>query len=188
MIEALPRRAGIYRLFHVASGHSYVGSSVNMYLRAASHLCGLNNGTHHSRYLQHAWDKYGQSSFAFEALELVDDRHMLRIREQHWIDTIKPVYNKNPVAAGGTPIGHKPTAETRAKMSAAHKGKPKPAGFGAKVARANQQRKWTAESRAKASEKHKRTPKPWLYGKRPPEVGAKISATKQALRALRTAE
>lgn len=64
--------------------------------------------------------KYGYSSFRLEILEYCEpDKAVLR--EQYFIDLLRPMYNLLPIA--GSPLGYKHTEEAKANMRAAHKGR-----------------------------------------------------------------
>lgn len=78
-------RRGVYRIFHIDSGKSYVGSSIDIPERINEHIRALRGGTHHSPILQHAWNKYGSRCFSSEVLEIVsDDLISLRLREVYY--------------------------------------------------------------------------------------------------------
>ena len=81
----IPRKSGIYQIRNLVNGKVYVGSAVNLQHRRREHRSDLRNGTHHSIKLQRAYNKYGESSFAFEILEYVEDRNQLIEREQYYI-------------------------------------------------------------------------------------------------------
>lgn len=84
----------------------------------------LRLGDHHSKKLQNSWKKHGESAFEFSILERVDDLEKLISREQHWIDTLCAAtvgYNMSPSA--GNCVGVIKSPETRAKISAAKRGK-----------------------------------------------------------------
>ena len=61
--------SAIYGIRHIASGRIYVGSAVRTNARWRHHRSQLQRGTHHSRYLQAAWNKYGAEAFEFVVLE-----------------------------------------------------------------------------------------------------------------------
>lgn len=120
--------AGVYAIVHLASGKRYVGSSVNIRRRRASHFRELRSGSHSNRHLQAAWNKYGEDAFAFFVLDHCGRGATVR-REQAWIDALRPFgdrgYNLSPTA--GNVLGLKFTDEQRAHVSAGLKGKPKSA-------------------------------------------------------------
>lgn len=112
--------ANIYSITCKSTGRSYIGSSITVYKRWKRHIIDLNNGQHHSQFLQRAWDKYGQDDFEFAIIDECNSDDMLE-REQFWIDTVRPSFNMYPVA--GSPLGIKRTDEARKNMSNAHLGK-----------------------------------------------------------------
>lgn len=115
--------SGVYRIVHIASGKTYIGSAADIATRWSQHRHMLRQGNHHSAYLQRAWDKYGEQSFVFEVIEEVSMNSCIE-REQYWIDTLQPTYNVYPLA--GSPLGYKHSEETRAKMKANAQGRPSP--------------------------------------------------------------
>lgn len=116
----VPLAAGIYQIKNIFSRKSYIGSSVKLSKRRDIHIRDLNKKCHHSRHLQAAWHKYGESAFAFIVLELVEPEYLIE-REQFFIDVLLPEYNMSPTA--GSPKGVKHTSEARRNMSIAHLGK-----------------------------------------------------------------
>lgn len=120
----LPRISGIYRIVCLVNQRIYIGSSINLIRRFGEHKRYLNAGTHHSHYLQSAWNKYGVSNFAFEVIELCEPDALLE-REQHYLDTLNPFlpngYNTSRDVVRFA-VGLSRSVETRAKMSAAKKG------------------------------------------------------------------
>ena len=103
----------------------YIGSANNVRRRVQTHLRELRAGRHANQHLQRAYLKYDASVFTSAVVEYVDDESRLLEREQVWLDFFKPVYNIAKVAGSPTK-GLKFSAETRAKMSAAHKGRKRP--------------------------------------------------------------
>jgi group I intron endonuclease len=107
---------GVYVIKQLSTGRLYVGSSVNVSRREYQHFLTLRNGTHFNKFLQRAFDKYGESDFEFillgrnETIELLDD-------EQFWIDKLRPEFNILPTA--GSPKGYVFTEEHRKNISIA---------------------------------------------------------------------
>lgn len=87
-MDSIPRTSGIYKITCVPTGKVYVGSAIDLQARRSVHLYELRRGTHHSRYLQRAWDKYGEGSFVFEVIELVLSP-FLTDREQYWLNKLQ---------------------------------------------------------------------------------------------------
>jgi group I intron endonuclease len=88
VIERLPAAfnySGVYGIRHTASGRIYVGSAKDIRARIYQHLGALLSRKHHSRYLQNAWNKYGQSAFTLILLEKGVIERLIE-REQFWID------------------------------------------------------------------------------------------------------
>src|SRR6266404_9821390 len=85
----IPTTSGIYRILNLIDNKIYIGSAYNLYMRWAQHKSNLKLNKHPSRYLQNAWNKYGENNFKFEILELILNRKSLASREQRWIDETK---------------------------------------------------------------------------------------------------
>lgn len=83
---------GIYMIVNVINNHRYIGSSVNIKRRLEIHRANLRHNNHDNLHLQNAWNKYGENNFIFSVLESCpkDSRF---IREQYYVDTLKPEYN-----------------------------------------------------------------------------------------------
>jgi group I intron endonuclease len=80
----IPRASGIYQIRCIPTGKIYVGSAVDIRARWQNHRSWLKRGKHRNKYLQAAWDKYGESNFDCDVLELVDRDNLLQ-KEQLWI-------------------------------------------------------------------------------------------------------
>lgn len=118
---------GIYRIVHIESGRCYIGRSGDIAKRWDAHIRDLTASTdHHSAYLQHAWNKYGANAFRFEVVVLESDPQRLIELEQYYLDKRlfergSKEYNMSSSSRG--PVGVKHSAEARARMSAAQKGR-----------------------------------------------------------------
>lgn len=119
--------SGIYTITNLESGRVYVGSAVNLKGRWVDHRKMLRGNRHRNPYLQAAWNKYGESVFKFQPI-LYCDKPFLIIWEQVAIDGHKStcgwnnMYNFSPTA--GSQLGSRRSAASRARMSAAQKGRP----------------------------------------------------------------
>ena len=162
-------KSGIYRI-NLGNGWFYIGSSANMGGRKQNHLSDLNRQKHCNQKMQAIYNKY--QVFKFEVLFECAIEELI-IKEQVLLDahfTDGKCANILPNARSRVGIKHSP--ETRAKMSAAHKGRKHSAEHRAKLSaarkgkpmsaetRANMSgRVWSAESRAKSSASQKGVPK-----------------------------
>jgi group I intron endonuclease len=143
--------SGIYLIKNIINEYKYVGSAVNIRKRRNRHLSDLRKNKHHSKYLQRAWNKYGEENFIFEVIEEVIDKSSLTEREQYYLDILNPEYNLEKTAYSSLGIkrskeyikklseriitdewrkkmreshlGKKHSDETKKKMSLSHKGK-----------------------------------------------------------------
>lgn len=95
----------IYEIKNKANGKSYIGSTNNLKQRWYTHKHQLKKNIHANCILQSAWDKYGEDSFCFSILEIIEDDSQQYILEQRYLDTLKPEYNISKCAGGC--IGYK---------------------------------------------------------------------------------
>jgi group I intron endonuclease len=147
-----PAHSGIYAIRHKATGRIYLGSAVDIPKRWRAHRSRLGKGTHHSRYLQRTWNKYGSDAFVFEVLRAVPDPNDLIRIEQEYLDRLQPFrwrlgFNVCPVA--GSPLGRRFSPETIAKMAEAQRGKRHSAETRARLAEINRGKKLSPEQCAK---------------------------------------
>lgn len=112
--------SGIYKWINLVNGKIYIGSAVKFRKRKDLHLLNLRRGDHHSKYLQYAYNKYGEDKFKFEIIELCSKEN-LETREQYYLDTLKPEYNI--CKRTDSRLGIKSSPEHIAKIVAANKGK-----------------------------------------------------------------
>jgi len=186
-------KSGVYVIEHIASGKKYVGSAAKSFSRRwDGHRSHLRKGTHHSKHLQAAWEKYGESEFIFRIVKRTTPEEAIEI-EQAFIDLYKSAdrkfgYNIAPIA--GSSLGVKHSDAARANMSAAKKGHKYSLGVKhtdaakANMSSAQKGRKHTAATRAKtsASMKGRRT---GLGRKYTPEQNAARSVFMKAVWARR---
>lgn len=110
-------RTGVYSITCLPTGKRYIGSaSVSFADRWKTHRHLLRKGTHHSPYLQNAWNKYGEAAFAFEVICTCPPEDCISM-EQAEIDVARPQLNACLVA--GSRKGHRASEETRSRMRAA---------------------------------------------------------------------
>ena len=78
----------IYKILNNVNGKFYIGSTNNFNNRKITHLTKLNKGKHENKYLQRAWNKYGEDNFEFIILEIVPYEDQFNI-EQKYLDKLK---------------------------------------------------------------------------------------------------
>lgn len=114
------KKCGVYTITNKLNGKVYVGStSATFGARWRQHRYNFRKGNHHSIYLQRSFDKYGESNFIFEILEITEPNICVDI-EQYWINLIRPEYNS--VMTAKSNFGYKHRDESKLKMSKAKKG------------------------------------------------------------------
>jgi group I intron endonuclease len=162
-------QGGVYQIRCIANGKVYVGSAICFDQRWTNHRNQLRRGVHCSRYLQNAWNKYGENQFVFEVLELACAADLICAEQEH-LDRIQPFGSNgyNTCRLAGSQLGTKRTSESRKRMSAWQRGRkmsPERAaqwaaaalGFKrtpehkARIAIANSERVVTEETRARMS-------------------------------------
>lgn len=83
---------GIYAIVNKVNGKRYVGKSIDIEVRWRGHLSQLRNKARSkdcNRHLYNAFQKYGESSFGFEYLEILPaDDTALSERELYWMDKL----------------------------------------------------------------------------------------------------
>lgn len=93
---------GVYRIYSLINGRSYVGSTSNLYKRINYHIRRLLCGRH-TYELQNYYNEYGLDSLAVEILEIIPDRDrsILLERESYFIEQFAAAtmgFNKMPNA------------------------------------------------------------------------------------------
>jgi group I intron endonuclease len=153
----------VYQVRNIVNGNKYVGSTIDLAMRAKTHLSVLRRGVSGHPLLQRAYNEYGEESFRFEVLEFATMEN-LRSCEQKYLDQ-KPEYNTCTDVNGRK--GLKSSPEHVARMRAALKGR-----IGSMKGR-----KFSEEHKLKLSESLKgRQPSIPKGSKRSPEAIAKIRA------------
>ena len=80
---------GIYEIYNIKTGKRYIGSSKNIESRWQSHISGLKRGDHHNYYLQKDYHRYGEDSFVFTVIKIVDSEDLLFEYEDIYIKKFK---------------------------------------------------------------------------------------------------
>jgi group I intron endonuclease len=115
--------SGIYVIINKKNNKVYIGQAQNIYKRWGEHRRTLKSGKHANRYLQAAWNKFGETAFQFKILEYCPIEQ-LNEREQHFLNAYMPkgiCYNLAPEV--GTTRGKPHNEETKRKIGNANKGR-----------------------------------------------------------------
>ena len=102
--------SGIYNIVNTKNGKFYVGSAMDINQRWNRHKNALKKNKHENLHLQRAYNKYGEDAFYCETIEETTD---LLLREQHYLDTLKPYdinigYNIGKQSSGGDNLTNHP--------------------------------------------------------------------------------
>jgi group I intron endonuclease len=130
-----PLLPGIYTITNTRTGRVYVGQTARTFkIRWENHKSALNLGKHTALRLRRSWLRDGEAAFVFAVQEVVlrlpdmsnaDYRRLLCEREQFWTDTLGAYgpsgFNVVPIA--GSSLGHKHSDKARAKMSIGQRNK-----------------------------------------------------------------
>lgn len=94
---------GIYCITCTKTNEKYIGQSIAIKRRWASHKRELKNGIHYNKHLQRTYDKYGSSCFTYEILEQCP-KEKLNEREQFYIKLFDSYHNGFNQDVGGSNI------------------------------------------------------------------------------------
>ena len=113
--------SGIYKIQSIIKPERiYVGSGIDIKDRWYNHISKLRKGIHHSAKLQNHYNKYGKDDLVFIIVEPCFSQFLI-IREQYYIDTLKPYFNIAKIA--GNCLGVKRSEETKQKIRKSNLGK-----------------------------------------------------------------
>lgn len=93
---------GIYKITNKINGHCYIGQSINLEKRLASHFTNAYNcnSVEYNKVLYAAIRKYGKENFSAEILELCE-QEQLDEREIFWINYYDSYHNGYNATEGG---------------------------------------------------------------------------------------
>jgi group I intron endonuclease len=128
MNDSFYKLGGIYKITHIASSRMYIGSAINFVKRWSDHRTKLRKNIHDNKRLQNFWNKYGEDSFKFDIVEVIENpvKETLEVREQYWINYYNSAdrnvgFNLRKIAQSN--LGFKMSKETKLKMRLAKLGK-----------------------------------------------------------------
>lgn len=161
--------SGVYLINCLTSRKVYVGSSVSVRARIASHRSYLRRGVHSNAHLQNAWNSYGEGSFVFELVHECSPESLSEI-EQLWIDrysAANPEFGMNNSPTAETAVGFVHSSDSKKRIAARAAAR----GYTDALRKANEARKgkpahnrgkpgikWTDEQRSAASAARKGRP------------------------------
>lgn len=93
IVKSLENQMGIYCIINIVNQKRYIGSSKNLRNRLWKHRSLLRNNKHENVKLQNSWNKYTEKNFDYYIIEYCQSLDDLQIREQFYIDTLKPELN-----------------------------------------------------------------------------------------------
>ena len=112
-------KIGTYRIINTVNGKCYYGSAaISFRRRWNTHKYDLRHNKHGNKYLQSAWNKYGEEAFIFEIIHICPKEECLYWEQallDTWFDNKKMCYNINPTA--GSNLGKKFDDEFKKKSS-----------------------------------------------------------------------
>ncbi|KDL74169.1 GIY-YIG nuclease family protein [Klebsiella pneumoniae] len=170
--------AGVYQITNIITGEAYIGSTVNISGRWASHRYKLRNGMHANRNLQESWNKHGKGVFEFSVLEVVSDKSELIAAEQRFFHDLNPAFNIAPNAGSSLGVIH--TDESKENMAESRRGE-KNCWFGKVPACAGMSRQ--PEVKAKISAKNSGAGNP-MFGVTPPHAKFTDEQVREIRRAI----
>lgn len=113
IISENKNKSGVYRWINNKSGKAYVGSSVNLSARLYRYYSLKHIEVQSKSSIIRKALLSGYSNFSFEILEYCNKEDCI-IREQYYIDLLKPEYNV--LSTAGSLLGYKHSEEAKAKM------------------------------------------------------------------------
>lgn len=83
----MTRPVYIYQIVNIINNKRYIGSTLHRGPRFTKHIWLLKKNLHHCKYLQNAWNKYGENNFKFEIIKESTEEFRIQ-EEQSEIDKI----------------------------------------------------------------------------------------------------
>lgn len=86
----------VYKIECSKDGRFYIGASRNPYKRKLEHFNKLRKNKHHNKFLQRAFNKYGEDSFTYTVIEKFKEEEDMWKREEELIEKFSNTYNAMP--------------------------------------------------------------------------------------------
>lgn len=121
-------KSGIYYIENLITLDKYVGLAIDIKRRFEYHLRKLKKDKHENKYLQRAWNKYGEKNFIFKIIEEYPPKEeILKLMEIYFICYYNSFrddgHGYNLTRGGDGLFGHIATPETREKMGNSGRGR-----------------------------------------------------------------
>jgi group I intron endonuclease len=93
----------IYEIRNIITDRRYIGQTrqKDPQKRRRYHYWTLNKNIHVNEYLQHSWNKYGQSKFEFNVIDSANSLEELNKKEQQWIEKYRSINLSYNMTIGG---------------------------------------------------------------------------------------
>ncbi len=112
--------SGIYIIENKINKKVYVGSTNNFNIRSIHHRHELKYKKHYNKYLQRAWNKYGENNFIFKLIELCDQENLI-IKELYYIQKYDSLNYRKGYNAVSPKYGNNTRENWSIKLSNIHK-------------------------------------------------------------------
>jgi group I intron endonuclease len=90
-------KSGVYKLTNIKNNSCYIGATTNIRRRKSQHFIGIKKKKHGNKLIDRdLYLGYTIDDFVFEVLEYCSPEE-LDCREQYWLNTINPSYNKKNI-------------------------------------------------------------------------------------------
>jgi len=155
--EGKSLKAGIYKITNTANGKVYIGSAREFKERWKQHKSSLLSGKHHNKHLQGSFDKYGESVFVFEVLEVTKGttKNRRNIEQKYineYLDRWEMCYNLDKHTRNPQKHRAKSSEERSKKISEANRKRWADPAYRKRVSEA-MKNSWTQEVREEASKR-----------------------------------
>lgn len=115
---------GIYYIRNKVNGKIYIGQTRDRFIeRYWNHKWKLNNNSHDNKYLQRAWNKYGEDSFEFYVVHILKNDENIDDLEITYIDSFdgSKIYNIQNGGQSSTMFGVEMSESTKKKIGEKNK-------------------------------------------------------------------
>ena len=86
----------VYEIYCEVDGRFYIGATTNYRNRHSEHLNDLRKNKHHNKFLQRAFNKYGEDFFSFRIIKEFENEDEMWKYEEKLIEERSNIYNAMP--------------------------------------------------------------------------------------------